>query len=148
MSWLSIQYICMGSPWGWLAVKSDPWKALWVQELFPVCGTSLYENAFGTGSFCQQSPSPLPQLQTSPLIQRLHFVMGLSNVCGAAVISSIATKSRLLQQLQACSKGKDLFGEHHNHPGRKFAFYVVLLESSRAFSLYNGFNEVSFSFKQ
>lgn len=98
-----------------------------------MCGTSLYKNALGTGSFCQWSSSPLPQLQASPLIQILHFVMGLSILCAAAVIPSITTKSSLLQQLQARPKGTDPFGEHHKHPGRKFPFLVVLLESSRFF---------------
>lgn len=40
----------------------------------------------------------------------------------------LATKSSLLQRLQVCPKGTVLFGQHHNHPGRKFPFSVVMLE--------------------
>lgn len=111
-------------------------------------GTSLYKNAFGTGSFCQWCPSSLPQLHTSPVGQILHFVVGLSILCAAAVISSITTKSNLLQQLQPTPKGQVSSGHHQNHAGGKFPFSVVLLESNGFFSLHNVLNEVSFSFKK
>lgn len=111
MSWQSIQSIfCDGQLEGVAGSGDRPLKCFWNRLLLPV--------------------------EPFPLIQTLHFVMGYIDFvcccCDFTHYHQIKSSPTVTNPPQ----GTDLFGEHHNHPGRKFSFSVVLLESSTFFSPY------------